>query len=761
MRSISARNTRWRRTMLCAAVVAALLAAWGCSRSRYEQGTDVVEHLASETAQPSPEEKAPPPKPIELGEIEPVELLPSQRVAVPIEVQRNGATGPLKVAVAGLPEGVSAEPLEIAAGKSAGTLALQADASLGGEELAAEVVCRVECDGRHAQRAFALRVARFVPPEFGEVPPVLVAPGARRNVEVPLVRNDFDQELTVTLAELPEQMTAEPVAVPAGADQITVPLVVPSSVADGEYQVKLRAEVLGRTIERGFALQVSRQPYRIDAFRVVRLIPGEEKEVTLPVERSAYRGPLHVELENLPPGVTVEAVDVPAGANELPLRLAVAADARPRVRSVKLASRGGALQRSDVMIVRVVDAEGNYLPPEIVARRELAPLFRRGSFGGRLSAESKAVLVDIYGGTAESEAAVLRGLEWLALHQAPDGCWSLHKYDQARPGCDCRTEFEAEVHDMDTAGTALGLLPFLGAGVTHLSAPEEPSQLLRYRTCVRYALSWLMRHQVSSPDPKKDGHLGGNMYAHALGTMALCEAYGLTGDQRVGYAAQRAIRYMMAAQHTTGGGWRYSPGQAGDMSVTGWVFLAIRDGQLAGLQLDKSPFLRAERFLDSCSVGPEPHLRSQYCYQPGGEPKLALTAAGLLARQYLGWRKENPDLAAGCEELMKHLPPASGDKLGAIYFYYYATQVLHHMEADQFDLWNHRMREHLIRTQETSGHAAGSWNPQGSDHGAKGGRIYSTSLAVMTLEVYYRHLPMYRPVRRGPLASQSSLSGSR
>ena len=83
-----------------------------------------------------------------------------------------------------------------------------------------------------------------------------------------------------------------------------------------------------------------------------------------------------------------------------------------------------------------------------------------------------------------------------------------------------------------------------------------------------------------------------------------------------------------------------------------------------------------------------------------------------------------------------------------MYYYYYATQVLHHLEGTEFDLWNHRMREHLIRTQQKSGHKAGSWNPDGADQGKRGGRMYATGMALLTLEVYYRHLPMYRHVRR-------------
>jgi hypothetical protein len=232
--------------------------------------------------------------------------------------------------------------------------------------------------------------------------------------------------------------------------------------------------------------------------------------------------------------------------------------------------------------------------------------------------------------------------------------------------------------------------------------------------------------------------------------MAVCEAYGLSADERLKVPAQLAIKYLAESQHPAGGGWRYSPKQAGDMSATGWIFLAIRGGQLAGLTFDRAPLLRAERFIDSCAAGPETAKLSRYAYQPDSPAKLSLTPAGLLTREYLGWKRDNPHLVAGCEYLMENMPPESGDQLGQIYYYYYATQVLHHMEESNFDLWNHRMRELLVRTQEQNGHAAGSWNPKGSDWGQKAGRLYSTSLALMTLEMYYRHLPLYRIISRIP-----------
>jgi hypothetical protein len=401
-------------------------------------------------------------------------------------------------------------------------------------------------------------------------------------------------------------------------------------------------------------------------------------------------------------------------------------------------------------VIRISRGDDTYLPPGIAANPEVAPLLRRGSIGGRLTAESKQALLDFYGGTPESEAAVMRGLKWLAAHQQEDGSWPLNDYSRDIPDCDCKGEFEKEVDESDTAGTAFGVLPFLGAGVTHNRAPKEPPELAEYKDVVEKGLVYLSRNQVRGKDrdDKNDGHLGGNMYAHALGTIAFCEAYGLSGDERLLINAQLAVKYLLNAQHKEGGGWRYSSGQAGDMSVTGWVFLAIRSAQLAGITVERAPLIRAGRFVDSCGVGPEEAKMSRYAYTPDQPAKLSLTAAGLLTRQYLGWRKDEPDLLAGCEYLMQNLPPESGSTLGFIYYYYYATQVLHHMEGPNFDLWNHRMREHLIRTQEKTGHKTGSWNPQGTNYGTRGGRMYSTSMALMTLQTYYRHLPMYRPIKR-------------
>ena len=103
------------------------------------------------------------------------------------------------------------------------------------------------------------------------------------------------------------------------------------------------------------------------------------------------------------------------------------------------------------------------------------------------------------------------------------------------------------------------------------------------------------------------------------------------------------------------------------------------------------------------------------------------------------WKKDHPALQRGVARLAKAGPSKD------LYFNYYATQILHHMEGDMWVAWNTKMRDMLLKTQQTKGHAVGSWFEEfDKGHGPeRGGRLYTTSMATMILEVYYRHLPLY------------------
>jgi hypothetical protein len=120
-----------------------------------------------------------------------------------------------------------------------------------------------------------------------------------------------------------------------------------------------------------------------------------------------------------------------------------------------------------------------------------------------------------------------------------------------------------------------------------------------------------------------------------------------------------------------------------------------------------------------------------------------MTAEGLLSRMYLGWTKDDGGLGRGIAWLLDdHLPDRRDPN---VYYWYYATQVMHHWGGEPWSQWNRHIRDVLVITQETRGHEAGSWEPR-DPHGHQGGRLYMTALACCTLEVYYRHAPLYRKI---------------
>src|SRR5262245_25253067 len=368
-----------------------------------------------------------------------------------------------------------------------------------------------------------------------------------------------------------------------------------------------------------------------------------------------------------------------------------------------------------------------------------------GGFAGRSGATRKR-LANEFGGSAASEAAVGRGLRWLAQHQAPDGGWSLsdfHRHFRADLKSTTYTiDPRAKGRGMtgaagDTAGAAFGVLPFLAAGITHKPGSGKKAELDdQYVKTVSRALAHLMKKQ------SRDGDFGGNMYSHGLATIAMCEAYGLTSDPNIKASAQKGINFIVSAQDPGGGGWRYRPREAGDTSVVGWQVMALKSGQMSGLNVPTITLKGAEKFLDSV----ESSDKGGYGYTNTGDSP-TMSAVGLLCRQYLGVPRRNPGLRNGCDKL-KRYPPGS---VGTLYYDYYATQVMHHMGGDYWDWWNEGprgkgsgtgMRDILISRQSPDG----SWDPTRDGHGAVGGRIMITSLSLLTLEVYYRHLPLYHRV---------------
>ncbi|HVA50524.1 MAG TPA: hypothetical protein VNH11_29535 [Pirellulales bacterium] len=341
--------------------------------------------------------------------------------------------------------------------------------------------------------------------------------------------------------------------------------------------------------------------------------------------------------------------------------------------------------------------------------------------------DTRREFIDLVGGNQQTEEAVKRGLVWLAEHQHTDGHWSLHQLDPPEKKLPATSGAGNTVSD--AAATGLGLLPFLAAGHTQLAGD--------YRPTVARAVEWLIGRQKPDGNLFVDGASNAFMYSHGIAAIALCEAYGMSQDERLRGPAQRALDFIVAAQHAGTGGWRYQPGEAGDTSVVGWQVMALKSGEMAGLTVPKAALDLASKWLDA-SAGTGQALGTFGYQGPGSSP--AMTAEGLLCRQFLGIRRNDPALLAGAKFLLDRLPQAGQE---TSYYWYYATQVMYHLQGDHWTAWNERLRDLLVSSQIKEGHTAGTWDPHDGWE-QSGGRLYATSLRLLMLEVYYRHLPLYQ-----------------
>ena len=336
------------------------------------------------------------------------------------------------------------------------------------------------------------------------------------------------------------------------------------------------------------------------------------------------------------------------------------------------------------------------------------------------------------GGGGDTDEAVIAGLRWLARVQQPNGSWH---FSGTFPQSSSPRQEDA------LAATAMALLAFQGFGVT----PRADHPMLHeFVRPVRRGWEWL--HGQQNPDGRfvspsaPDIH---HFYTHALCTIALCELLIMTGEETLREPAQRAVDYCVHYQSIRSGGWRYQPDRyspQSDVSVTGWVVLALKSGQAAGLTVPTISYNRVMNFLDTMMTG------EQYKYREEEPmPRIAMTAEALLCRILLGWERDDPRLAAGVKVLLENPPSFADHYLRDTYYWLFATQTLYHYGGEEWKEWNAQMRDVLLEHQEKFGAEAGSWNPQRPvrDAWVQYGRLYTTCLSLYILEVYYRHLRIF------------------
>lgn len=383
---------------------------------------------------------------------------------------------------------------------------------------------------------------------------------------------------------------------------------------------------------------------------------------------------------------------------------------------------------TDEMLTTVdsVDVVPNPVNPDVLpsVNKNSAKPVRNGSLptGGGLNGRkpsARARLAAEAGGTRESEMAVELGLKWILKHQRPDGSWHF-KHDHGNCNGACENQGSQE---STTAATGLALMSLLGAGYTHRSGP--------YQQPIQKGLDYLVQKMRVTPHGGNLCQGEAGMYSHAIATIALSEAYSMTDDAGLLEFVEQARKYIESAQHKLGG-WRYNPGNKGDMTVTGWQLMALKSCEMSGIKTGAVTYQLANDFLNSLQSS-----SGCFGYQAPDENPTT-TAIGILAKMYLGASLDDISLQMGTEFVVDQSPSKTD-----VYFNYYATQVLHHRRDTGWPQWNQEMRDYLVAKQDNSDtHRAGSWYFP-DRHGQVGGRLYTTAMAVMILEVYYRYLPLY------------------
>jgi hypothetical protein len=339
---------------------------------------------------------------------------------------------------------------------------------------------------------------------------------------------------------------------------------------------------------------------------------------------------------------------------------------------------------------------------------ELPPL--ANPYELRLSPKLRADFVKRQGGGPETEAAVALALEWLKRNQGKDGRWN-HRSGHT------------------TAATGAAMLAFLGWGAKH----TEPGP---YQQTLARAIDWML-----SVEKNGDLRYRGNMYDHGIAAIALMEAYNLTKDERLRAPAERVLAFTLKAQNPQSGGWRYKPhredpSEKGDLSVSGWQMMILKSARLGGMKVPEDSFAKARKFLDGVGVKDK-----GFQYRPGWTPSSAMIAEGLFCEQMLGAGVTTPKMEQCLNLIQKQLP--SKNRVD-YYYWYYGSLAMRQAQGQDWQSWNNKLKPILLRKQILRGNNRGAWEPEGKNSKAAG-RVVTTALAALSLEVYYRYLPLYSP----------------
>ena len=380
-----------------------------------------------------------------------------------------------------------------------------------------------------------------------------------------------------------------------------------------------------------------------------------------------------------------------------------------------------------------------------------------------------AAAVTKFKGDEDTEAAVAAGLRWLANHQDPDGKWNGTYFTDltiGRKNDQVAQKFGRQ--NVDISLTGLALLAFLASNHTQVSEKSI------YRETVSRALEWTVAHQLDdgSYEEVTDVAKGGNNYFNyeqGIMTLALSEDYGMTHADDLKVLAQRGLDKIFSGQ-SPGDGWRYVPRVYSDTSVVGWMINAIKSGLMSGLEIDPryrpstmaffQTVMRKPKFTEDPkevsddydkTVGLQYKDEEALGHYMKEDPRMTTSGSAIVGANliFMGYARSYPFCIGAANHLKKNLPQLQWHKAAAIskdvvpiYYYYYATLFMHQMGGDDWNTWNAAIKTSLTGAQaKAPDNNAGAYPAIGFD-GDVGGQIYSTAMCTLTLETYYRYLPM-------------------
>lgn len=343
-----------------------------------------------------------------------------------------------------------------------------------------------------------------------------------------------------------------------------------------------------------------------------------------------------------------------------------------------------------------------------------------------------------------TERALADGLDWLAKHQSEDGSWDCDGFMQNCGKIGATVCGGPGKPTGDVAMTGLALLAFLGNGNTTLTGP--------YRDVVVRGVQWLRSQQ--DPDTGILGSRAGEswVYDHAMGTLALCEAYYFSKSPLLKETAQDAVD-LIGRMRNPHGVWRYDHPPLGDndTSITGWMLMCLKSAKEGGLRVDEESFEAVRLWLDEVtdpssgrvgyraagSLASRVDGVNDHWSPRHGE---SLTAVGLLVRIFLGQEPDADPILLKHADLIASKPPAwNPDEYATdVYYWYYGTYAMYQMGGKYWRDWNAAMKSAVVDSQRGDGDEKGSWDPQDA-WGWAGGRVYETALMLLCLEVYFRY----------------------